>query len=182
MAAGHQVEGAVGEGQWWLPVIGDHDGAEWMQQRRRLGEVGRPPLRGDQRRREVLGSGAGQHLTTAGLDVQRRGGRGELPAEKPLIAPRRALLGGATVEPGEVPAFDRDRGRFVNELVERPHPDIRPEPDALVRRGTVPSEAWLRSRTPASERLPANERGTAPGCETEGRRISVIGSDRKPWG
>lgn len=97
--AGHQVEGAVGEGQRRLLGIGDDDGSERMQEGRRPRQVWRPAFGGDQRRREVLGAGAGEHLTTAGLDVQRGRGRGELPAEKPLVAPRRALLGGAAVEP-----------------------------------------------------------------------------------
>ena len=51
----------------------------------------------------------------------------ELPAEETLVAPRRALLGGAAVEPREVPAVDRDRGRLVHQLVERPHPDSTPD-------------------------------------------------------
>ena len=65
--------------------------------------------------------GAGEDLAATGLDVERGGGRRELLAEEPLVAPRRALLGGAAVEPGEVPAVDRDRRRLVHELVERPH-------------------------------------------------------------
>jgi hypothetical protein len=87
VTAGNQVEGTVGERQWRLLVIGDDDGSEWMQQCRRLREVGRPALSGDQRRWKVLRSRAGEHLTAARLDVQRSGGGGELVAKEPLVAP-----------------------------------------------------------------------------------------------
>ena len=101
VATGHQIEAAVGEGHWGLLAIGDHDDAERVEQRPRLGEVGRPSLGGHQRRREALRSGAGEHLPAAGLDVQRRGRRRELLGEETLIAPRRALLRRAAVEPRE---------------------------------------------------------------------------------
>jgi hypothetical protein len=87
VAAGDQVEGAVGERQRRFLVIGDDDCAEWMQECRCLREVRRPALGGDQCRWEVLGSGAGEHLTPARLDVERGCGRGELLAKELLVAP-----------------------------------------------------------------------------------------------
>jgi hypothetical protein len=123
--AGHQVEGAVSEGQGRVLVVGDDDDAKRVQQLRRLGEVGWPALGRDHRGREALGSCAGQHLAAARLDVQRRGRQRQPLTEQTLKPPRRTLLGGSTLEPGEVPALDRHRSRLGHQLVERPrHVDI----------------------------------------------------------
>ena len=119
VAARYEVEGTVGEGQRRIFGIGHEDGAERMQQRCCLRGVRWPTFGRHHCSWEVLGSCAGEHFTTTGLDVQRSGRRGKLLAEETLVPPGRALFRGPSVQPGEVPAFDWHCGRLIHERVER---------------------------------------------------------------
>jgi hypothetical protein len=60
----------------------------------------------------------GQHLAAPGLDIQGQRGPADLLAHQLLVAPRRALLSGAAIQPGEIPAIDVDGGGLGDQLLE----------------------------------------------------------------
>lgn len=64
-------------------------------------DVGRPGF-GCHGRRRVTG-GFSEYLPSARLEVERSLGPGKSILHRPGISPRRTLLGGPSVEPGEIP-------------------------------------------------------------------------------
>jgi hypothetical protein len=117
VTAGHEVEGRVREGQGRLIGIGDHGDAAPVQQLGGARDVRRPGLGGDGEGGEARR--LGEHLSPAGLDVERGRRPRQALAEQARIPPGRALLGGAAVEPREVPAGDVGLRADAQQLVER---------------------------------------------------------------
>lgn len=165
MAGGHQVEAGVVEGQRIIPG-GLHDpDAAGPQQLPGALRIRRPGF-GDHHRRWQL-RGLVDHLSPAGVDVQRGVCSGQSARQQACISPGRTLLGGATVEEAESPPGDIGTLGFGNQLSKGPHQVI-----------IAPGRPW-RSRR-AARRAPGDRAGlidswTQNPCRVRHRRAKLAG-------
>ena len=134
MPTGDQVERCSCEGQRLLPLFdGDHMTTAWAQALCGDGNVGGVALGTDEQRRK-----AGQpdeQLPATTLEVEHVPGGRRSFGDALRVVPARPFLGGAPVEPGEVPADDRHRVRLGDQLLERRHH----QPQAALQRSTTSS-------------------------------------------
>lgn len=116
MSTRHEVEGGIGEGQRGFVGIGDDDHATRMEEAGGPCDVRRPRFGGHGRRWEP--GRLGEDLSPTGLDVERRRGGSQSLGQLPGVAPWGPLLGGAALEPREVPPGDVGVGTEGDEIVE----------------------------------------------------------------
>ena len=94
--------------------------ASWLQDFTRACGIGGPGL-GDahprrQRRRRC------DHLSAAGVDVERGPGRRQPRSQQSGVPPRRSLFGGPLLKPAETPPRHIRCLSLAHQILERPHP------------------------------------------------------------
>ncbi|GIE88392.1 hypothetical protein Are01nite_48720 [Actinoplanes regularis] len=130
MAAHHQIERPGLERQRIVLGRLHHDSAERREPFPREGGVRRPPLG----RHELVhrrsstsaggsssGTGGGQDLSAAGLQVEDPPSVGHPRTHQPGVTPTRPLLGRPSREPGEIPPLDRRGPPLGDKILEGTH-------------------------------------------------------------